>query len=91
MGEPVNFKGSNTILGPPKGCTEDQVGSMFVCRRPSELSGMEGCPEVVSVWRLNADEVDCVVRTGRIQVHILGETMPPLWVGAYKESPNKTE
>lgn len=73
--EPSSFPEANAILGPPRGSTEDDVGSLFVWR------GLyDGKRVVLSCWRLSQEELEEVKRTGRVWVYLWGESMPPALV-----------
>ena len=69
---PTSFAESNGVLDAPKGMEKDcdplsvafaQIGSM---------------PCVVSCWKLTADELAEINRTGRVWLLIAGKTMPPV-------------
>lgn len=71
MAYAVNFVGSNvTLLAPPG---RDDVEDLHVMRN----RGM-----VVSCWQLEPEEVDEVLRTGRIFLSVMGATMAPAFIGS---------
>lgn len=76
MGEPVEFAGANTLLGPPNGA--ENIVAMHVFRNGT-------C--CVSCWRLRPEEVAEVMRTGRVFVSVFaGPTQPPIFVGGEQET-----
>lgn len=76
MAEACGFEEANTSLGPPAGMTEDQVHTLRVFRG-ADTSGQ---PVVISCFKLAAEELAEVNRTGRVWLGVLGTSMPPVWV-----------
>lgn len=70
MAYAVDFEGSNIVLRAPEG--RDDVSDLHVMRN----RGM-----VVSCWELEPQEVEEIIRTGRIFLSIMGPTMAPAFVG----------
>lgn len=71
--QPINFEGSNVIIGPPKGISEDKVQSIF-----GLLGEVQGCPVVVTCWRPSAAELEQINKTGQVWLIVYGQTMPPV-------------
>lgn len=74
MARGIDFDGSNITLVAPSGM-EDAVTSLPV----HYDDGL-----VVSCWRLSADELAEIQRTGVVWLSIIGNTMPPAFVGGHK-------
>lgn len=76
MGHPVDFKGSNKLLGPPRG--SDNVYEMNVF-----CNGV-AC---VSCWELTPSEKEEIARTGRVFISVFsGYTQPPVFVGGEEQT-----
>lgn len=72
MAAPVDFTGTNLVLNPPDG-EEDRVSAM---------RAFTNGHVVVSCWELTPEEIEFVVRTGRIFVaQWSGKTIFPTFVG----------
>lgn len=72
--EAVNFEQANTNLGPPKGKTEDEVGTLRVFRGESA----DGQKVVISKWKLTKEEVAHLLAGECLYLWVYGETMPPV-------------
>lgn len=75
MATPFHFPQANKVLGAPAG-QEENVQAIHVYTDGKQC---------VSVWKLDAEELAEVARTGEVRVNVLyGGTMPPVyvWVGA---------
>ena len=68
------FEESNCSLDKPGDMTHEQCSSLQVWRGHSD----DKTPVVISCWKLTKEEVDELLKTGRIWVIIAGKTMPPL-------------
>lgn len=79
MGFPCSFEESNGVLGRPAAMSDDECGPLAVAH-----CVQDGYPVVVSCFKLTAEELAEVNRTGRIWLGIVGETMPPAWVSGHK-------
>lgn len=76
LGTPVAFKEANLMLGPPAGCSEDEVS----CLPVRQLDG-----NLVSCWSLTEEERDEVARTGVVWLSVWGrDTQPPVFVTGHK-------
>lgn len=80
MAYPASFDESNAVLGRPPGMTDEECSPLSILRTLTA----DGQPIVVSCWKLTADEMDEVKRTGRVWLGIHGETMPPAWIAGQK-------
>ena len=78
------FDEDNDVLGPPPGVSDEQVSYLSVYKGP--LPG-DGRPVVVSCWKPTAEEVAEIARTGRVWLVVLGQTMPPAFVGGVSPFP----
>lgn len=71
---PTGFDEENDVLGKPPGMTADECEALSVWR--GEYAN--GIPVVVSCWKLRKEELEEIVRTGRVWLTVLGQTMPPV-------------
>lgn len=80
MAFPANFDESNAVLDPPPEMTFDECDplSVLLSRQP------DGMPVVISCWKLTAQELEEINRTGRVWLGIIGGTMPPAWISGTK-------
>lgn len=85
MAFPTGFDEENGDLGPPKGCSEDEVSSLSVLQTKYD----DGTPVVISCWKLTQEELEEVIRTKRVWLGIHGSTMPPAWVSGL--NPTQTQ
>ncbi len=71
---PTSFAESNRALGRPRDMTEEQCEplSVYVGVRSDEL------PVVISCWKLTPEELEEINRTGRVWLHVIGRSMPPV-------------
>jgi hypothetical protein len=76
MAQPSDFNESNHVLGRPVDMTDDQCGPLCVqiAKYPN------GTPVVISCWKLTADELAEINKTGRVWLTIIGPTMPPAMI-----------
>lgn len=82
----ASFAESNCVLARPDELTAEQ------CEPLSVFMGTCGdLPLVISCWKLTGDELDEIVRTGRIWLLVVGGTMPPVSLQGFKPAmqPNK--
>lgn len=79
MAFPCGFAESNTFLAAPPG-TDEYTDTLEICscHMPS------GLPVMVSCWKITAEELLAIERTGRIWIGVIGNTMPPLFVAGEK-------
>lgn len=75
MAEASGFAESNDVIGAPAGM-EDSVECLSILR--AMLPG--DVPVIFSAWRVSAEELAEITRTGRIWVMTLGVSMSPLEV-----------
>lgn len=73
---PAAFDEANAILSAPDGMTHDECDPLEVCRTQTP----DGKTVVISCWKLTADELERINRTGRVWLMIWGQTMPPIAV-----------
>ena len=79
MAFPSDFEESNCVLSRPDSISDEECGPLCVCRTvQGEL------PVVVSCWKLTAEELAEINRTGRVWLGIVGETMPPAWIAGHR-------
>jgi hypothetical protein len=74
MAVACGFSEANFVLSAPPGMEED-CDALQVLRME-----IEGRPVVVSAWKVTADELAEINRTGRIWLILFGQTMPPACV-----------
>lgn len=65
-----DFEGANDVLGAPKG-QEDEVYDLPIFRHEHGF---------VSCWRLSAEEIEYVKEHGVIWLHVMGRSMPPVFI-----------
>lgn len=99
MARGTDFPEANTCLGAPEGM-EDEVYPLPVLRRLEPVVGPLHRPDptdpsppqvarstvdcCVSCWKLDADELAEIQRTGVVWLSVMGPTHPPLFVGGRK-------
>jgi hypothetical protein len=77
---PASFDESTGCLSRPPGMTADQCDPLAVAH--VLIDGTT--PAVVSCWKVTADELQELVRTGRVWLFVVGQTMPPVMLSATK-------
>lgn len=80
MAVAASFDESNAVLGAPPDMTVDECDALAVLLTKTP----EDFPLVISCWKLTAEELAEVNRTGRVWLGILGQTMPPAWIAGVK-------
>lgn len=71
---PASFDESNAVLGKPEGMTDEQCPPLSVLR----VMSSDSIPLVISCWKLTKEEVEELLKTGRLWLIIYGMTMPPV-------------
>jgi len=74
---PASFDESNCVLDKPPDMDRGKCEALSVWRGMSN----DQIPMVVSCWKLTRDEVEELVKTGRIWLTVIGTTMPPVYLG----------
>lgn len=69
--EPTNFAESNSVLGPPKGMTEDEVRSLS-CFRDGKAT--------ISCWKPTEKDLQRLKETGQLWLIHMSPSMPPVEV-----------
>jgi len=77
---PCSFTEADTVLDKPDEMSREECEALSVCRGTTE----SGFPVLVSCWKLTKEELEYVIRTGRIWMVVAGETMSPVWLSAIK-------
>lgn len=77
---PAGFDEHNTVFGPPKGKTEDEVGSIQAFRGVST----EGDPIVITRWRVTKEVLEDIAKNGEVWLTIYGTTMVPVSLSTTK-------
>ena len=81
--EPGKFQQSNKTLGPPKGMTEKECGSL-----PVFTDGQQ----CISLWKMTWRERLSALFFGKVWLSVhSGQTQPPVWLMAEKEIFKKVE
>lgn len=75
MAEATSFPESNSFLNPPDGMTEEECGVLSIAKGEAN-----GWPVIISCWKLDQEELDEVIRTKRIWLMTLGDSMNPVLV-----------
>ena len=76
MAQPSSFDESNHVLGRPEDMTDEQCGPLSV--QIAQYSN--GMLVIISCWKLTAEELIEVNKTGRIWLTVVGNRMPPVMV-----------
>ena len=74
---PTAFKEENGVLNPPAGMSLDECTPLSIWRGEVET----GSNVVISCWKPTKEELDEIIKTGRVWLIIWGQTMPPAVVG----------
>lgn len=74
---PVSFPEANAVLF---GTPEDRASGKVIDLPIHRYEDAEGKPRVISKWKLSADELAEVMRTGHVWLHAWGTTHPPIAV-----------
>jgi hypothetical protein len=77
---PSSFTESNTFLDKPVGFFEDQCVPLAVFKDNRQ----DKLPVVISCWKMTREELEEIIRTGRIWLVVCGETMPPVMLSGLK-------
>lgn len=80
MGFPTSFDESNAVLSRPVGTTDDECGPLSICRTNLK----DGNPVVISCWKFTKEEIEEIVKTGRVWLMLWGVTMPPAFISGQK-------
>ena len=79
--KPVETSSTNTILTAPKG-QENSVFNLPVTRYTMQTpDGDMDC--VMSCWELTPEELKMIEETGKIYIHMSGNTHPPMMLTPY--------
>lgn len=80
MGFPADFAESNVVLEKPSTMTAEE------CSALSAFQGLtaDGLPVVISCWKLTAEELAEINRTGRVWLLVYGTAMFPSCVAGEK-------
>lgn len=68
------FDEANCILSAPEGMTIDECEAINVWRGRNS----EGTPVVISCWKVTKEDLEILLRTGRLYLVCAGDTMPPV-------------
>ena len=80
MAVPTSFDESNAVFGAPKVMGEEcEALSVLVTNMPDT-----GTPAIVSCWKLTAEELAEINRTGRVWLCVAGHTMMPVFITGEK-------
>lgn len=75
-----SFDEANVVLDKPEDMTYDQCEAASVLR----TNDSSGTPVVISCWKLTAEELAEIQRTGRVWLGVCGHTMPPAYITGIK-------
>ena len=81
MAFPCGFEGENCVLGKPREVGGTNVEALSVLKTTLRSSGLD-C--VISCFKVTAEELAEITKTGRIWVTVLGKTMPPIAIDGLK-------
>lgn len=72
--EAASFPGENCLLSKPDCMDVDECDMISV-----QLGRLEsGYPVILSCWKVTAEEIEAMKRTGRVWLMVLGTQMPPV-------------
>lgn len=74
---PTSFEGENCVLDPPKGMSLDDCEVLNVFRGVGHNNNI---PIVISCWKPDKAELEEIIKTGRVWLVIMGNTMPPAFL-----------
>lgn len=80
MPTPIDFPGSNTNFGKPKGWDDNECGGLPANQGCMVTPGGRLIPNIESCWQFNEAEIAEIVRTKQIRIGIVGLAMPPIIV-----------
>ena len=72
---PTSFDESNQVLARPPNMTAEECVPLSVW-----MGDHNNIPTVVSCWKVTAEELAEINKTGRVWIGIAGLTMPPIWI-----------
>ena len=72
---PSGFDQENGVLDPPIGMDATDCHALSVWRGLT----YGDTPVVISCWKVTAEELEEIRRTGRVWLYIMGTTMPPAY------------
>jgi hypothetical protein len=75
---PTAFDEETGIIGPPPGMSESEVYSLSIAQ-----ASVDGHPAIVSCWKVTAEELAEIQRTGRVWLICMGG-MPPVILSGHK-------
>lgn len=70
---PASFDESNCVIDKPESMTRDECGALSAWQ-----GTVDGIPVLISYWKLTAEELEEVKRTGRVWLWVWGHSMPPV-------------
>lgn len=71
MASAVGFEGANIVFRAPEGMSQEEC---------YDLQSFSDGQQVISCWRLSAEELAEVAKTGVVWLSIMGRTLPPVSV-----------
>lgn len=80
---PASFDESNAVLSRPPSMTDEECAPLSILNAVTD-NGRGIRSVVISCWKLTAEELAEVQRTGRVWLTVFGETMPPVSVDGLK-------
>lgn len=83
---PANFPEAHQLLGRPAGTDDQDCGPLPIVRAVVALPSGAEAPCVVSCWQPTPEEIEALADGGRIYLHVLGHTMPPVIVSTRIEA-----
>jgi hypothetical protein len=70
---PASFDAANCVLDKPPEMSYDQCDPLSVLRTKTD----GGNPVCISCWKVTKEELEEIIRTGRVWLTVYGFTMPP--------------
>lgn len=84
---PASFNEANHFLSRPEDMNEDQCDPLVVCLTEQAQGDGSLLPVVISCWKPTQEELDEIIRTKRVWLGIIGNTMPPAWLAGCSPFP----
>jgi hypothetical protein len=81
---PVDFEGSNIVMGKPEGMTDEQCIDV-----PAHIGvDNDGFPFVLTVWQPNKEDIEAVNAGRPLMLKLIGSSMQPACIYTYDEEFN---